>query len=370
MIKNLVLCFVILWAYSTFGNTEEIEFESPLMPIEAPINDLAGSIDKNDINLPSKSDIMSLVELHSPVRSQKSRGTCTMFTSIGMVEHLLIKKGIYNAGEIDLSEEWMEYIIMKDKQNEGSSTSRNMKAILNHGVVFEKTWPYLGKRWRELTDSILANETCGHLKGQSFLLQSCLLGHRDPTYFALPDSELKEVDPEFYVIREEARELKSSLIDGLYKKRKSYKLKYVSSIKKLINKGQSVIMGTKLYYGSWNSSKTEKLNIQERDKTKWYQGIVTYPEPNSVDRRISGEKGGGHSVIIVGYDDDKIVTSRMLMEDGTWKEFTYKGVYYFKNSWGVKGFGKRFELDGVTLPGYGMITQKYAHEFGNFFRVN
>jgi hypothetical protein len=69
----------------------------------------------------------------------------------------------------------------------------------------------------------------------------------------------------------------------------------------------------------------------------------------------------------VGYDDEKVTKTKMLMDDGSTKEFSYKGVYYFKNSWGIKGSGRDFTLNGVSYPGYGMITQKYAHEHGRFF---
>lgn len=319
---------------------------------------------------PLKSNTHELIKLHSSVKSQKSRGTCTMFTAIGMVEHLLIKKRGLSPQDIDLSEEWMEYIIMKDKQNEGSSTSKNMKAILKYGVVNESTWPYIGKKWVDLIEYPLSRHRCGHLEDNQMLLQSCLLGHRDPTLLTLSTEELEDRDPEFIFIKDEASRLKKELVESLYKRKKSYKLKSHKIVKDLLASGESVIMGTKLYYGSWNSKKTITHEIQERDKKKWYAGIVTYPEPGSRDRRISFEKGGGHSLILVGYDDEVEVKSRMQMEDGSWKEFTYKGVYYFKNSWGVRGFGKRFKLDGVSYPGYGMITQKYAHEMGKFFRIN
>ena len=57
------------------------------------------------------------------------------------------------------------------------------------------------------------------------------------------------------------------------------------------------------------------------------------------------------------------------MADGTTKKFTYKGVYYFKNSWGTSSFGRDFDIDGVNFPGYGMMVQKYAEEQGQFFQM-
>lgn len=361
--KYILLLAIVLLPFDAIAN----EYDSPLTEvISPPINDLIGQ----EKSYPIRSDIEELISLQTPVKSQGRRGTCTMFTTIGVLEHVLIRKGYYSVSEIDLSEEYMEYIIMKDKQSEGSSTSRNFKAVYKYGFVTEKTWPYVGQKWLDVDDFTISRQTCGHLVSKPVLLKSCLLGHRDPRLLAMNKRELRNFDPEFISIKTEAYDLRDRYLPELFKKRKSHKLKYVSSVKKLLLDGQAVIMGTKLYYGSWNSSKTTKLDIQERDKEKFYQGIVTYPEKGSRDRRISGEKGGGHSIIIVGYDDSKVVHSRMQMEDGSWKNFTYKGVYYFKNSWGTRGFGKKFELNGKSYKGYGMITQKYAHEFGSFFQVN
>lgn len=355
MVLALIQLFIISTVYSA-----EVDFDSPFLGSFPAENDL---IEKNEF--PSKSETHALIAQQTSVKSQKSRGTCTMFSTIGMIEHLLVKQRDFSKA-IDLSEEWMEYIIMTKKTTEGSSISKNFKSVLKNGFVSETTLPYIGKRWRELTDFPLAQERCGHL--ESISLESCLLGHRDPSHLTMTTLELSEVDPSFVKVRNEADENISS-INSLIKTKKSYRLKKLSSVKSLLSTGNAVIMGAKLYYGSWNHSKTDKLEIQERVKSRWYEGIVTYPEPGTRDRRISGVQGGGHSLIIVGYDDDIVVNSRMLMEDGTWKEFSYTGVYYFKNSWGVRGSGKKFKLDGKSYPGYGMITQKYAHEFGTFFNI-
>ncbi|MFG1485437.1 C1 family peptidase [Halobacteriovorax sp. RZ-1] len=335
---------------------------------------LLGALYTQASELPSRSDIHALIGHQTSVKSQGSRGTCTMFSAIGIVEHLLIRKHGVLPVELDLSEQWMEYLIMKDKNTEGSTTSRNMRAILDWGVVHEKTWPYSRKKWPSLDEDYpeitMAKQACGHLVALPKYLKSCLLGQRDPRLFEMADYDIAQIDPDFIPIRKEAIYLRDTLVNDLYSRKKSYLSKDLSKIKKWLSDGKSVILGTKLYYGSWNSKKTETYEIQERDKSKWYAGIVGYPEVGTRDRRISRTNGGGHSMILVGYDDDIVVKTRMQMEDGSWQEFEYKGVYYFKNSWGVKGFGKRFKLDGVSYPGYGMITQKYAHDFGNFFYID
>lgn len=81
----------------------------------------------------------------------------------------------------------------------------------------------------------------------------------------------------------------------------------------------------------------------------------------------SSKHPAGHSVLVVGYDDNVIVEKLVRLTNGTTKKVTYKGVYYFKNSWGTSSFGKDFQIDGVKYPGYGMMVQDYAEKFGQFF---
>ena len=73
-----------------------------------------------------------------------------------------------------------------------------------------------------------------------------------------------------------------------------------------------------------------------------------------------------HSVLLIGYDDTVSVTYKRLMKDGTTKEVTRTGVFYFKNSWNKQKFGKTFKLGKKKIPGFGMIVQDYA-AMGQFF---
>lgn len=326
-----------------------------------------------DKEFPLQSPISEVMGYQTSVKRQRSRGTCTIFTTLGLIESHLKKyeqeHSLYEEDK-DLSEEWLEYLAMRGKVTEGSTTSKNMNLVLLHGVVYEPTWPYIGKKWLSVDDHPLAKERCGFLSGDIQI--SCLWGHRSPELLVLREEELLDreslhYDPEFVSIRKEAKSLKTKLVEPLFKTRKSYKIKDLKWVKTYLNRKQPLIMGLKLYYGAWNHSKTDKFEIQPRDKSQWYQGIVGYPEPGSRDRRICDEKGGGHSLIIVGYDDEKVIKTRVLMDDGSWKEFSYKGVYYFKNSWGTHSFGRDFSFKGESMPGYGMITQRYAHELGRFF---
>ncbi len=316
--------------------------------------------------LPPRNDVDQVLSIMTPVKSQKNRGTCTIFSTTALLEALLIKNGQANK-EIDLSEEWLEYLAMTRQTDEGSTVNRNIKKLRFFGTVKETTWPYLGVKWPDLDAHPLARPRCGHLIGDNLL--ACLWGHRDPTLLRGSDQEVLSKDEEFYHMREEARAfMETHDLRKNITKLKSYEIEK-DRAKKILSEGTPVIAGLKLYYGSWNHSKTEKFDIQPRKKSLWYKGIVGFPLEGSRDRKVCDERGGGHSIVLVGYDDNIEVKTRLLMENGKWKEVTQKGVYYFKNSWGVKGFGRDFELNGQKLPGYGMITQKYLDELGRFYHL-
>jgi hypothetical protein len=177
------------------------------------------------------------------------------------------------------------------------------------------------------------------------------------------DEDLPFYDPEFVSARAEAAEFKRNHIS--YNSSR-FSLWNTNQIKQLLESGIPLTLGIEFYYGAWNHRKADEFGIG-RSAENWSKGIVGYPEPGSVDLLKSKENPAGHSVLIVGYDDTKIVTTKVKMVDGTIKTFTYRGVYYFKNSWGTSSFGVTTEIKGETLPGYGMIVQKHAHKHGSFY---
>lgn len=324
-------------------------------------------LDSLSSNESLSSQIEQAIVSQTSVKSQGKRGTCTLFSTAALLEFNL--KKIYNR-EFDLSEEWLEFVIMNNKTTEGSTTNKNLKAIFRYGISLEKSLPYIGEKWFVAPESFpLAQERCGHYDFSSNLGLSCLLGHNDPKYLTMPLNQLKSIDERFYKARVEAKVNLDELIVPHFSLENDFRLKKLSKVRSLLDSRESLIMGTKLYYASWNSSKTETYNIQQRDKSLFYQGLVGHPELDSMDREISSVNGGGHSILIVGYDDDFEISHTLKMKDGTYQEFTHKGAYIFKNSWGTKGFGKDFVYNGKSYPGYGAISYKYAHEFGTFYHL-
>jgi len=141
-----------------------------------------------------------------------------------------------------------------------------------------------------------------------------------------------------------------------------------SKVTAILDEGFPVLLDIDFYYGAWNHRKALDYGIA-RNMSQWYKGIVTYPEPNSLDKKAYLRDSAGHSVLIVGYDNTIVITNREQMVDGTTKECSYTGAYIFKNSWGTESFGVAFTYNGTVYPGYGMITTKYANQYGRFFQM-
>ncbi len=314
----------------------------------------------------TKSAVESLIADQTPVKSQVERGTCSIFSATALLESRLIQRGDFK--EIDLSEEWLQYLISQTTSSGGSYSSKNFVALFDYGQPVEKTLPYSGTDWKDI-NALGAKERCGHLT-EAFQLGSCLTSHRDPALFNLAKEVLIDFnspyyDTDFYFARSEALENKEVFFspDSRYDT-----LWSTGKIKQALDEGHPLTMDITFYYGAWNHRLTEELGIH-RDLSLWSQGIITYPEVGSMDYRKSLEKRAGHSVVIVGYDNDRTVEYTVNMEDGSLKTFKRKGVYYFKNSWGTSNFGNTFSIGDTIYPGYGMITQDYANQYGSFYKL-
>ena len=311
--------------------------------------------------------VEEMIALQTSVKAQQSRGTCSIFSAIGLFESMLvIKQGFPTT--TDLSEEYLEYVLMRNRSSDGSYSTSNFRAIANFGMPTEATFPYIGQTWTADAMTDLAQQRCGRFS--DLRLASCLLGHRDPELIDVSDEELLNPesanhDLEFQAARTEALQLRAQSIQ-LENTRMS--VSAIEDIKILLSTGTPLTLDIDFYYGAWNHRKGPELGIN-RDMDNWAKGIVGYPESNSADRANSSRSPAGHSIVLVGYDDDRVVTTTVLMRNGSTRQFSYKGVYYFKNSWGADNFGVATEINRKVYPGYGMITQKYAHEMGTFTQM-
>jgi hypothetical protein len=145
-------------------------------------------------------------------------------------------------------------------------------------------------------------------------------------------------------------------------------LKSPSAIKESLRRGNFLILDHEFFCGAWNHPCANEMNLG-RDALQFSRGIVGFPELGSLDYSRSKADPSSHSILVIGYDDNVTITTKQKMLDGSIREFTYKGVYYFKNSLGTY-FGKEFQLGNQKYPGFGMMAQAYAERYGQFTTIN
>lgn len=361
--KNLFIAGMLATTFiaTAHANVDGAYLDAPYPNLVKANNDAAFNKD-----LKRKSDTNAVIDLMTPVRSQMSRGTCSIFSATALVEGLMNIKGTGNS-ETDLSEEFLQYNVNAGSTSDGSYATKNFRAVTYNGMASETTLPYIGDDWTKWQDET-ANKRCGYLTGTT--KDSCLIVHHDPGHRYRTDAQLLDVtkpwyDPEFVAARQEGQQFKvENLIAATYSGIYS-----TAQVKMLLDRGIPVILESDFYYGAWNHRTADSLNIG-RNLDHWNKGIVGYPFPGSMDRQQSPTKRAGHSILLVGYDDDVVINFPVKMADGSTKTFKLKGVYYFKNSWGTSSFGVDAEIDGVSRPGYGTITQQYAHDFASFYQLS
>lgn len=360
------LLFLVLFTLPYFSTQAQNAPLDPPYPHRPGVN-----LDWDDTkNLGTRSQVEDMIGFQSSVKSQGSRGTCSIFSAIALLESLLIKTNLSEA-DVDLSEEWLSYVSQAYRQSdvEGSWSAYNWFLTNAYGVVTEETLPY-HPRLLNNAESDLGLERCGHLIKNSKQQKICLIAQYDPAYLSNP--MLMSNSP-LALASIEALDLKLSLLSIFLLQTSGpwspqYRVSNFSTIRNFLDQNIPLTLELDVHYGAWNHPLADDYGIGW-DRDEWRKGIVSYAEPQSVDRLESNKNRAGHSVVIVGYDDNRIVQKTMKMRDGTEQTFTYKGVYYFKNSWGTTSFGSEFEIDGVIYPGYGMITYKYANEYGSFFQL-
>ena len=338
----------------------------PFRNITHPIVDDRGPPGARALH-PLRSVTVDLMKKIGPVKDQADRGTCSIFASTALLESMLILSGALPPHS-SLSEEWLEYLITRRTHFEGSDAHDNLMMLTRFGSVPDRMMPYIGETWSRRDYSPLSTDRCAKAAGP--VLRDCLLGHRDPRLLNEPDGALLDAkgpffDPELERARASAVVFQKRF---LAQAETEFKIRSTSEVKFLLSHGIPVIVELDFFDGAWNHSDGPAHGIH-RSMDQWYRGIVGYPEVGSVDRTQGLRAKDGHSVLIVGYDDDLEVSTSSVMNDGSVQKFSYKGVYYFKNSWGTESFGSHFELEGERFPGYGMMTQAYAHEFGGFYKL-
>ncbi|MBA3540118.1 MAG: proprotein convertase P-domain-containing protein [Deltaproteobacteria bacterium] len=289
----------------------------------APANDTLSDDNKADAVYPVKYEIGD----QSPVKSQGSRGVCSIFATTALVENLYIKAGMPVA-DADFSEQYMQWSVKNQigtfANTEGSSGDANLKSVVRFGTVKEGDWVYETAPWTASNDAACT--------GGENLPTKCYTNGEPPasatsaTKFKLPSS----------------RWINNNSIKA-----------------HLTGKKTGVIVGFTFFYQSWNHRRSE-LPIST---PLWQKGVVTYP--NAKDKEVSLVKRAGHAIEIVGWDDEIAFDMRdgegNPVKDAQGNVLKEKGYWIFKNSWGTASFG----VDHPTGAGYGYLSMKYVAEFGS-----
>lgn len=335
-----------------------------------------------------KEDVFSavdIIKLQSPVKSQGRRGTCSIFSATALLEFYLIKNEVYK--EPNLSEQWLEYITAAQKGTEGSWSGTNFVSYGNYGFVDESLWQYNPKSWTPYADFLktateedknyVLAKCANTVDTTSF--DGCVIGQKDPRLLKQSDELLSQktitnpdgstrdnpfFDIDFLNLRTTAKKNVAPFTisqDYVYEQ---------SEIKDILDSGEALNLDVDFFYGAWNHGKGAGLGLTVNSEN-WSKGIVTYPHPKSLDFEVSKieENRAGHSIVIVGYDDDIVIEKTEATKDGKGVKSSTKGVYFFKNSWGSSSFGANFKIGDESFPGYGMISMKYAHEHGTFHKM-
>jgi len=295
----------------------------------APTNDEIPEGGKADAIYPSTFD---LLHLQSKVKSQGSRGVCSIFSTVGLMEHLYIREGTF--AEPDFSEQFLQWSVKMElgdfKHTGGSSARSNIRALSRYGTVMEEDHPYETYPWGTSQDERCTGDdrpTVCYTNGEP------------------PESALQ------------ARRWK--LPPGRYVNSRP------NSIKAFITENdQAVVAGMTFFYQSWNH-RASKLPV---NSDYWSEGYVLYP--NASDKEKSLEDRAGHSILLVGWDDDleveRVDENGDVITDEDGNPETEKGFWVFKNSWGTSGFGIRNQFG----PGYGYLSMKYVQEYATVYGSN
>ena len=263
----------------------------------------------------------------SVVKSQGSRGVCSIFAATAMVENLYLKAGA-PVPDVDFSEQYMQWSVKNQvgsfRNTEGSNVDSNLQAVVRFGDIKEAAWPYESAPWTAANDP------------------ACTGGE------GLPTKCYTNGEPPQSALNAQKYMLPSSRWIN------------TNSIKAhLTTKKTGVGVGLNFFYQSWN----HRRSTIPVDADMWRQGYVTYP--NAKDKTESATHRAGHAIEIIGWDDNLEVPMRdgdgkpVLDSNGQPKK--EKGFWLFKNSWGTASFG----VDHPYGAGYGWLSYQYVEEYGS-----
>lgn len=297
--------------------------EAPGLYDDAPSNDELADEGKADEVLPRQFDLMAT---QSPMKNQGSRGVCSIFATTALAEHLYNVEG--TLPNPDFSEQFLQWSTKVEAgrftNTSGSSAQVNIDAFNRFGNVLTPEWPYESRPWGASDD-----ERCvGDEATQPVVCHT----NGNPPMSALMARRWRIPRGRFV----------SSRVNSL----KSF----------MFNSGTAVQVGGDFFYQAWGHGGSRI------PRYAGYRDFGYVTMPNDEDIRSSREHRAGHSVTIVGWDDDlevqAIDAQGNLAVDASGNPVMQRGFFLFKNSWG-SGWATRNPMGA----GYGWIQYEHVERF-------
>lgn len=239
-------------------------------------NDIVSASTLNESQLQNLPKVVDLSADMTPSRNQSDRGTCTYFSTMGVVE-ATIKKDL--GIEVNLSEEYMNYtskLTGAFASGEGSNIMENIKAMYSGGLLLEDDWSYQASWFSK-------GLPCSEYKSSDSAAPKICFSHNAPNMKAL-ERRINAQNIVFYTLNKNTTEV----------------------IKFLATKKRPLTMSVNVNFKGWPNS-----------------GETTYSEELR-NECLSSSKCGGHSVVLTGYDMNK----KVFMFKNSWGK-----------DWGKQGFG-------------------------------
>ncbi|MEM9067715.1 MAG: proprotein convertase P-domain-containing protein [Myxococcota bacterium] len=289
----------------------------------APSNDALPVEGKADEVLPVRLD---LVATQSPVKSQGSRGVCSIFGTAAYMEHLYIVDGTLPMP--DFSEQFLQWSAKIENgsfpNTSGSNSSSNLRTLRRFGTVLESDWAYESRGWSSSND-----ERC---TGESDQPTICYTNGEPPASALAAQRWFLPSGGRW--INSSARSIKSHMV----------------------NTNTAVQAGGDFYYQAWGHG------ASRIPRYSGYRSLGYVVTPNEADIASSNEHRAGHSFLLVGFDDElevqAIDENGELAVDEAGEPIMQQGFFLFKNSWGTG-----WASDNPFGAGYGWISYEYTERF-------
>ncbi|MCB9613837.1 MAG: proprotein convertase P-domain-containing protein [Sandaracinus sp.] len=330
---KLKLLFPAILLAVACGNGNEpppISMEDDFFPIDDadtvsegwPGNAMLAEEGKADEVLPRQFD---LVATQSPVQSQGSRGVCSIFATAALAEHLYLIEG--TIPNPDFSEQFLQWSTKVElgrfTNTGGSSAQVNIDAFNRFGNVLENEWRYESSPWTASNDA--------RCTGDEAMQPVVCHTNGEPPASALAAQRFRIGRGRW--INSRANSLKSHMF----------------------NTNTAVQIGGDFFYQAWGHGGSRI------PRYSGYRNFGYITTPNAADITSSNEHRAGHSILVVGWDDNlevqAIDENGQLAVDADGNPVMQRGFFLFKNSWGTG-----WATQNPHGAGYGWISYEYVED--------